>query len=224
MLLSVTPAESSPWRSSLQLIDAHISQSRTTTARPAELRNETEKTEDFVIGPTATKHLPTHPTGQLTTPPDNSIVSPDTYQLPNFDSACPTADGEFATIRHQPWDFATRRGTLQHWSCSFSNLLSVRDALNCTETGRLTGCPARVVSPSCPIFPPPHLTVVGSCAVLDRTRWHGSQFRHGDDQIPSGGSFRAVPQQHSIFDLRVARGVRYRKGPVRWVPRHADAT
>jgi hypothetical protein len=32
-----------------------------------------------------------------------------------------------------------------------------------------------------------------------------SQFRHGDDQIPSGGSFRAVPQQHSIFDLRVAR-------------------
>ena len=142
---------------------------------------------------------------------------------PNFDSACPTADGEFATIRHQPWDFATRRGTLQHWSCSFSNLLSVRDALNCTETGRLTGCPARVVSPSCPIFPPPHLTVVGSCAVLDRTRWHGSQFRHGDDQIPSGGSFRAVPQQHSIFDLRVARGVRYRKGPVRWVPRHADA-
>ena len=106
---------------------------------------------------------------------------------------------------------------------SFSNLLSVRDALNCTETGRLTGCPARVVSPSCPIFPPPHLTVVGFCAVLDRTRWHGSQFRHGDDQIPSGGSFRAVPQPHSIFDLRVARGVRYRKGPVRWVPRHADA-
>ena len=102
--------------------------------------------------------------------------------------------------------------------CSFSNLLSVRDALNCTETGRLTGCPARVVSPSCPIFPPPHLTVVGFCAVLDRTRWHVSQFRHGDDQIPSGGSFRAVPQQHSIFDLRVARGVRYRKGPVRCVP------
>src|SRR6478672_2733133 len=96
--------------------------------------------------------------------------------------------------------------------CSFSNLLSIRDALNCTETGRLTGCPARVVSPSCPIFPPPHLTFIGFCAVLDRTRRHVSQFRHGDDQIPSGGSFRAVPQQHSIFDLRVARGVRYRKG------------
>lgn len=108
-------------------------------------------------------------------------------------------------------------------SCSFSNLLSIRDALNCTETGRLTGCPARVVSPSCPIFPPPHLTFVGFCAVLDRTRWHVSQFRHGDDQIPSGGSFRAVPQQHSIFDLRIARGVRYRKGPVRCVPRYADA-
>ena len=106
---------------------------------------------------------------------------------------------------------------------SFSNLLSIRDALNCTETGRLTGCPARVVSPSCPIFPPPHLTFVGFCAVLDRTRWHVSQFRHGDDQIPSGGSFRAVPQQHSIFDLRIARGVRYRKGPVRCVPRYADA-
>jgi hypothetical protein len=75
--------------------------------------------------------------------------------------------------------------------------------MNRTQTGRLTGCPARVVSPSCPIFPPPHLTVVGFCAVLDRTRWHGSQFRHGDDQIPSGGSFRAVQQQHSIFDLRV---------------------
>ena len=28
--------------------------------------------------------------------------------------------------------------------------------------------------------------------MLDRTRWHVSQFRHGDDQIPSGGSFRAV--------------------------------
>lgn len=81
-----------------------------------------------------------------------------------------------------------------HLLCSFSSLLSVRDALNCTETGRLTGCPARAASPSCPIFPPPHLTVVGFCAVLDRTRWHGSQFRHGDDdQIPSGGSFRAVP-------------------------------
>src|SRR3981189_3491454 len=49
-------------------------------------------------------------------------------------------------------------------SCSFSNLLSIRDALNCIETGRLTGCPARVVSPSCPIFPPPHLTFVGSHA------------------------------------------------------------
>jgi hypothetical protein len=110
-----------------------------------------------------------------------------------------------------------------HPRCSFSNLLSIRDALNCTETGRLTGCPARVVSPSCPIFPPPHLTFVGFCAVLDRTRWHVSQFRHGDDQIPSGGSFRAVPQQHSIFDLRIARGVRYRKGPVRCVPRYADA-
>ena len=48
-----------------------------TSASPAtaELRNETERTEDFVMGPTATKHLPTHPTGQLTTPPDNSIVS-----------------------------------------------------------------------------------------------------------------------------------------------------
>ena len=109
------------------------------------------------------------------------------------------------------------RGVGPYTWCSFSNLLSVRDALNCTETGRLTGCPARVVSPSCPIFPPPHLTVVGFCAA-DRTRWHVSQFRHGDDQIPSGGSFRAVPQQHSIFDLRVARGVRYRKGPVRWRP------
>ena len=103
-------------------------------------------------------------------------------------------------------------------SCSFSNLLSARDALNCTNAARLTGCPARVVSPSCPIFPPPHLTFIGFCAVLDRTRRHVSQFRHGDDQIPSGGSFRAVPQQHSIFDLRVARGVRYRKGPVRCVP------
>ena len=161
-------------------------------------------------------------------PPDNSIVSPTATSFPNLDSACPTADGEFATVRHQPWDFATRRGILQASAllplqitiiCSFSNLLSIRDALNCTETGRLTGCPARVVSPSCPIFPPPHLTVVGFCAVLDRTRWHVSQFRHGDDQIPSGGSFRAVPQQHSIFDLRVARGVRYRKGPVRCVPR-----
>ena len=96
--------------------------------------------------------------------------------------------------------------------CSFSNLLSIRDALNCTETGRLTGCPARVVSPSCPIFPPPHLTFIGFCAVLDRTRRHVSQFRHGDDQIPSGGSFRAVPQQHSIFDLRVARGVQIPEG------------
>jgi hypothetical protein len=107
--------------------------------------------------------------------------------------------------------------------CSFSNLLSIRDAQNCTETGRLTGCPARVVSPSGPIFPPPHLTFIGFCAVLDRTRWHVSQFRHGDDQIPSGGSFRAVPQQHSIFDLRIARGVRYRKGSVRCVPSYADA-
>jgi len=66
---------------------------------------------------------------------------------------------------------------------SFSNLLSIRDALNCTDTGRLTGCPARVVSPSCPIFSPPHLTIIGFCAVLDRTRWHVSQFRHGDDQM-----------------------------------------
>jgi len=56
------------------------------------------------------------------------------------------------------------------------------------------------------------LTVVGFCEVLDRTRWHVSQFRHGDDQIPSGGSFRAVPQQHSIFDLRVARGVQIPEG------------
>jgi hypothetical protein len=65
-------------------------------------------------------------------------------------------------------------------------------------------------------------TFIGFCAVLDRTRWHVSHFRHGDDQIPSGGSFRAVPQQHSIFDLRVARGVRYRKGPVRCVPRYRN--
>ena len=35
---------------------------------------------------------------------------------------------------------------------SFSNLLSARDALNCTDTVRLTGCQVRVVSPSCPIF------------------------------------------------------------------------
>ncbi len=62
-------------------------------------------------------------------------------------------------------------------------------------------------------FPPPHLTFIGFCAVLDRTRWHVSQFRHGDDQIPSGGSFRAVPQQHSIFDLRDARGVRGQAKP-----------
>jgi hypothetical protein len=48
----------------------------------------------------------------------------------------------------------------------------MRDALNCTETVGLTGCPARVVSPSCPIFPPPHLTFIRFCAVLDRTRWH----------------------------------------------------
>jgi hypothetical protein len=26
-----------------------------------------------------------------------------------------------------------------------------------------------------------------------------------------------------MFDLRIARSVRYRKGPVRCVPRHADA-
>jgi hypothetical protein len=64
-------------------------------------------------------------------------------------------------------------------------------------------------------FPAATFDLVGFCAVLDRTRWQVSQFRHGDDQIPSGGSCRAVPQQHSIFDLRVARGVRYRKGPVR---------
>ena len=100
--------------------------------------------------------------------------------------------------------------------CSFSNLMSTCGALNCTDATRLTLCPARALfSPSCPLFPPPHLTVVGFCAVLDRTRWHVSQFRHRDDQIPSGGSFRAVPQQHSIFDLPVAPGVRYRKGPVR---------
>jgi hypothetical protein len=61
--------------------------------------------------------------------------------------------------------------------CSFSNLLSTRDALNCTDTARLTGCPARVVSPSCPILPLPYLTVVGFCAVLDRTRC--GQFRDG---------------------------------------------
>ena len=134
-----------------------------------------------------------------------------------FSRKCPI--GHALDISFENWTSSLRI----YSACSFSNLLSVRDALNCTETGRLTGCPARVVSPSCPIFPPPHLTVVGFCAVLDRTRRHGSQFRHGDDQIPSGGSFRAVPQQHSIFDLRVARGVRYRKGPVRWVPRHADA-
>ena len=135
-------------------------------------------------------------------------------QLCDLRSLTPNAELATATEKMQ------RRMRRYKWFllCSFSNLLSVRDALNCTETGRLTGCPARVVSPSCPIFPPPHLTVVGFCAVLDRTRWHVSQFRHGDDQIPSGGSFRAVPQQHSIFDLRVARGVRYRKGPVRWVP------
>ena len=36
--------------------------------------------------------------------------------------------------------------------CSFPNLLSTRDALNSTYTARLTGCPARVVSPSWPIF------------------------------------------------------------------------
>ena len=98
-------------------------QSRTTTARPAELRNETERTEDFVIGPTATKHLPTHPTGRLTTPPDNSIVSPTATSFPNLDSACPTADGEFATVRHQPWDFATRRGILQSSSLQLLTFL-----------------------------------------------------------------------------------------------------
>src|SRR3954468_23801114 len=37
-------------------------------------------------------------------------------------------------------------------TCSFPNLLSTRDALNSTYTARLTGCPARVVSPSWPIF------------------------------------------------------------------------
>ena len=128
------------------------------------------------------------------------------FTIQPFSRKCPI--GHALDIPFENWTSSLR--IYNYYFCSFSNLLSVRDALNCTETGRLTGCPARVVSPSCPIFPPPH---------FDRTRWHVSQFRHGDDQIPSGGSFRAVPQQHSIFDLRVARGVRYRKGPVRWVPR-----
>jgi hypothetical protein len=62
---------------------------------------------------TAFHQVEARPTGQLTMPPDNSIVSPTATSFPNLDSACPTADGEFATVRHQPWDFATRRGILQ---------------------------------------------------------------------------------------------------------------
>jgi hypothetical protein len=37
-------------------------------------------------------------------------------------------------------------------SCSFSNLMSRCGALNCTDATRLTLCPARVVSLSCPLF------------------------------------------------------------------------
>jgi hypothetical protein len=89
---------------------------------------------------TAFHQVEARPTGQLTMPPDNSIVSPTATSFPNLDSACPTADGEFATVRHQPWDFATRRGILQAAAaaCSFSNLMSTRAALNCTEAARLT--------------------------------------------------------------------------------------
>src|SRR6478752_10764348 len=43
-------------------------------------------------------------------------------------------------------------------------------------------------------FPAATFDLVGFCAVLDRTRWRVSRFRHGDDQIPSGGSCRVVPQ------------------------------
>ena len=76
---------------------------------------------------TAFHQVEARPTGQLTTPPDNSIVSPTATSFPNLDSACPTADGEFATVRHQPWDFATRRGILQ--------LSAVDGASLCQETG-----------------------------------------------------------------------------------------
>ena len=146
-------------------------QSRTTTARPAELRNETERTEDFVIGPTAAKHLPTHPTGRLTTPPDDSIVSRTATSSPNFDSACPTADGEFATIRHRPWDFATRRGTLQKLSgsrrgshppaptdpgrrgtCRFAYSVSSDDPLTSSDASCLTRRHLASVSYSCHFF------------------------------------------------------------------------
>jgi len=65
-------------------------------------------------------------------------------------SICPpTATRQGSSPRS---DSLRRRVLLCSCGCSFSNLLSARDALNCTNAARLTGCPARVVSPSCPIF------------------------------------------------------------------------
>ena len=64
-------------------------------------------------------------------------MSPTATSFPNLDSACPTADGEFATVRHQPWDFATRRGILQEVSQVAAAAAAVEKCLLVAEGHRV---------------------------------------------------------------------------------------
>jgi hypothetical protein len=151
MILSVTPAESSPWRSSLQLINAH-------TPNHGPPRQGLPSAATRPKGPRTSSSARLPPSTSQRTPPASSLRHRTTRSChgqlpapPNFDSACPTADGEFATIRHQPWDFATWRGTL-HLLCTFSTSVSYCDALTCNDANFLTQCHLAFVSDSCPFF------------------------------------------------------------------------
>ena len=115
MLLSVTPAESSPWRSSLQLIDAHISPITDHHGKACRTPQRDRKDRGLRHRPDCHQAPPNAPHRPAHYAPDNSIVSRTATSSPQFRLGVshgrwrirhrsPSAVG----FRHAAWDPTTR--------------------------------------------------------------------------------------------------------------------